>query len=97
MKSNSKIYRDGIARGRELQKEEDRQVIDGLKAEAFAALDLVARVRQAIGDHGSRMQPELLEYCRELAGCGETSASLKPNCSCPHDRPRTRRVGENSR
>ena len=35
--------------------------------DAAGALDLVSRIREALGDHGLRMQDELLEYCRELA------------------------------
>jgi hypothetical protein len=31
-----------------------------------AALSLVARIREALGDNGKRMQPELIEYCRQL-------------------------------
>ena len=35
--------------------------------DAAGALDQVSRIREALGDHGLRMQDELLEYCRELA------------------------------
>ena len=35
--------------------------------DAAGALDLVSRLREALGDHGLRMQDELLKYCRELA------------------------------
>ncbi len=73
MKSSSKIYRDGLAKGRE----ESAETIRKLNADLVSALDLVARVRQAIGDHGQRMQPELLDYCRELAGCAGTTEKLK--------------------
>lgn len=31
------------------------------------ALDLVSRIRQALGDDGRRMQDELIEWCRGLA------------------------------
>ena len=39
-----------------------------LEAEANSAscLDLVSRIREALGDNGVRMQSELLDYCREL-------------------------------
>lgn len=32
----------------------------------IGALHLVARIREALGDNGVRMQDELLEYCAEL-------------------------------
>ena len=35
-------------------------------AQQAAALDLVARIRQALGDDGRRMQDELIEWCRTL-------------------------------
>lgn len=35
--------------------------------DAAGALDLLSRVRFALGDNGTRMQDELLVYCRELA------------------------------
>ena len=38
-----------------------------LRDEHAVALALVADVRFACGDYGQRMQPELLEYLRELA------------------------------
>lgn len=31
------------------------------------ALDLVSRIRQALGDNGLRMQDELIEHCKALA------------------------------
>ena len=30
------------------------------------ALYLLAQIREALGDNGKRMQPELIAYCREL-------------------------------
>ena len=41
--------------------------IERLRDEHAVALALVADVRFACGDYGQRMQPELLEYLRELA------------------------------
>jgi hypothetical protein len=35
--------------------------------DAISSLMLVARIREALGDHGRRTQPELIEYCRDLA------------------------------
>lgn len=35
--------------------------------ESAGALDLVSRIRFALGDNGKRMQDELIEYCKELA------------------------------
>jgi hypothetical protein len=32
----------------------------------FDCLGLVADIRHALGDNGKRMQPELIEYCRQL-------------------------------
>ena len=34
--------------------------------DATGALHLLARIREALGDNGARMQDELLEYCAEL-------------------------------
>jgi hypothetical protein len=34
--------------------------------EATAALDLVSRIRFALGDNGKRMQDELIEWCKTL-------------------------------
>ena len=34
--------------------------------DATSALDLLSRVRFALGDNGTRMQAEFLEYCAEL-------------------------------
>lgn len=44
-----------------------RKERDDAKADATAALDLVSRIRFALGDNGKRMQDELIEYCKELA------------------------------
>ena len=38
------------------------------RADATSSLDLVSRIREALGDNGTRMQDELLVYCRELVG-----------------------------
>lgn len=35
--------------------------------DATSALDLISRVRFALGDNGTRMQAEFLDYCRDLA------------------------------
>jgi hypothetical protein len=34
----------------------------------LSVLDLITQIREALGDDGKRMQDELIEYCRELAG-----------------------------
>ena len=33
----------------------------------YSSLYLVARIREALGDNGLRMQDELIEYCKHLA------------------------------
>ena len=40
------------------------------------ALHLLARVREALGDNGTRMQDELLGYCRELRDSAGALAAL---------------------
>jgi hypothetical protein len=45
----------------------ERKLADAVQAQA-SALGLVARIRETLGDDGKRMQDELIEYCRELAG-----------------------------
>lgn len=42
-----------------------------LAAEHAAALGLVADIRNALGDNGKRMQPELLVHCTQLAAANE--------------------------
>lgn len=51
----------------------EREVADGLRAELnearqqqASALDLVSRIRFALGDNGKRMQDELIEWCKGL-------------------------------
>ena len=44
--------------------------------DAFAALHLVSRIREALGDNGKRMQDELLAYCRELINALRTCRIL---------------------
>lgn len=44
--------------------------------EAISALDLLSRVRFALGDNGTRMQDELLDYCRELRDSAGALAAL---------------------
>ena len=46
---------------------------DAAADDAAAALDLVSRIREALGDNGRRMQDELLDYCRQLAALQEAS------------------------
>ena len=50
-----------------------------LRDEHAAALALVADVRFACGDYGQRMQPELLEYLRELAADAARYRHLREN------------------
>jgi hypothetical protein len=40
-------------------------------------LHLVAEIRAALGDNGKRMQPELMDYCRELAAMPARLAELE--------------------
>ena len=61
-----------------------RAQVEDLKAagrtardDATSALDLLSRVRFALGDNGTRMQAELLEYCRELAALPGRVAELE--------------------
>ena len=42
----------------------------------IGALDLVSRIREALGDNGTRMQDDLLEYCRELRDSAGALAAL---------------------
>lgn len=44
--------------------------------DAASALDLLSRIRFALGDNGTRMQDELLEYCRELRDSAGALAAL---------------------
>ena len=41
------------------------------------ALHLLARIREALGDNGTRMQGELMDYCRELAALPGRVAELE--------------------
>ena len=59
----------------ELNSLEDR-VLE-LSEQQFSALMLVARIREALGDNGKRMQDELIEYCKELAKMAEQSKPKK--------------------
>ena len=43
-----------------------REERDEARANEAAALGLVSRIREALGDNGRHMQPELIAYCREL-------------------------------
>jgi hypothetical protein len=47
-----------------LNKAGDRVV--EMQSENTSLLKLVADIRFALGDNGKRMQPELIEYCKEL-------------------------------
>ena len=49
----------------------------------IAALDLVARIRHAVGDHGERMQDELIAYCKELRLCYELKHRKRPKKAKP--------------
>lgn len=42
-------------------------VLKRAQQDAISALDLVSRIREALGDNGKRMQDELIEYCKKLA------------------------------
>lgn len=48
-----------------------------LAAEHAAALGLVADIRNALGDNGKRMQPELLVHCTQLAAANERVAEFE--------------------
>lgn len=39
---------------------------DAANGHAADALDLVSRIRWAVGDHGARMQPGLIEYLKQM-------------------------------
>ena len=56
----------------ETAKENGRKAAD----DAASVLDLLSRVRFALGDNGKRMQAELLEYCAELRGAAGALAAL---------------------
>lgn len=47
------------------------------RQDQMAALGLVARIREALGDNGVRMQDELIAYCKELAACHAIHAGSK--------------------
>ena len=71
--SPGKAFADGYAKG----KAESADTIRQLEAERNLLLNLLADLREAVGDHGRRMQPELVEYCRELGGHADTIRQLK--------------------
>lgn len=56
------------------------------EADAMSALDLVSRIRQALGDDGKRMQDELIEWCRTLANTEKDANRYR---WLRHGRPRT--------
>lgn len=70
---NGKAFADGYAKG----KAEADDTIRQLEAERNSLLNLLADLREAVGDHGRRMQPELVEYCRELGRHADTIRQLK--------------------
>ena len=47
-----------------------------LEAPETGALHLLARIREALGDNGTRMQDELLAYCREMRDSAGALAAL---------------------
>jgi len=47
--------------------EDMRDEVGRSAQDAFSALYLVARIREALGDNGLRMQDELIGYCKHLA------------------------------
>lgn len=68
---NGKAFADGYAKG----KAESAELVAQLQRERNSLINLLADLRTAVGDHGRRMQPELLEYCRELGGRRRSSTS----------------------
>lgn len=50
--------------------------IDRLNAENWSALRLVADLRMAIGDNGTRMQDDLIEHLRQLREAAELACGL---------------------
>ena len=70
---NGKAFADGYAKG----KAESAELVAQLQRERNSLINLLADLRAAVGDHGRRMQPELLEYCRELGGHADTIRQLK--------------------
>jgi len=62
-----------------LRAQNDSLKAAGRKAadDATSALDLLSRVRFALGDNGTRMQGELVDYCRELAALPGRVAELE--------------------
>ena len=53
-----------------------RTEVEASKRHAAGCLDLVSRIRFALGDNGKRMQPELIEWCKTLADAPERFAKL---------------------
>ncbi len=51
----------------EAERDALRAEAERANADAAAALGLVSRIRWAIGDNGTRMQDELVEFCRTTA------------------------------
>ncbi len=50
-----------------------------------AALDLVSRIREALGDHSLRMQPELIEYARGLNQIARGELVHRDAGDCPDE------------
>lgn len=66
-------------------------LIDSMNAariEATGALSLLARIREAVGDDGKRMQDELIEYLRQMRADAERYRWLRDvTCGLPDDMP----------
>lgn len=71
--TESDIYEQGFADG----KAESAETIEQLQRERMSLINLLAEVRIAIGDNGLRMQHELAEYCRKIAGQAATAGQLR--------------------
>ena len=57
--------------------------IGELERQETGALYLVAQIREALGDNGTRMQDELLDYCRELAQLYRANTAWREAPSTP--------------
>ena len=71
------------ARGGDKLLEEAAAALEAAREDACVAL--VADIRFACGDNGKRMQPELVEFIRELAEDAERYRWLRDNCEATAD------------
>jgi hypothetical protein len=57
---------ENVSEELEIRAQVAEKKVDELTSENTSLIKLVADIRFALGDNGKRMQPELIEYCKEL-------------------------------